>query len=153
MRTSSPLQGKVFDYVMPYLKHHHNLQNFMLAVLCINSLRFSAFYTCEKQGFGTLKKLCPAKQVGILLRRTIAVSFGQWTTRADECRQTNFTPIDRASYKWKRAYKRRTAIERVNSRLDVSFGFEVHTIRGQGKMQMRCGLALCVMLAMSLGRI
>ncbi|MEX1028410.1 MAG: DDE transposase, partial [Paenibacillaceae bacterium] len=42
---------------------------------------------------------------------------------------------------------------RVNSRLDVSFCFELHTIRGMNKMKMRCGLALCVMLAMALGRI
>ncbi len=64
-----------------------------------------------------------------------------------------FTPIDRASYKWKREYNKRSAVERVNSRLDVSFGFELHTIRGMAKMKMRCGLALCVMLAMALGRI
>jgi hypothetical protein len=64
-----------------------------------------------------------------------------------------FTPIDRASYKWKREYNKRPAVERVNSRLDVSFGFEVHTIRGQRKMKLRCSLALCVMLAMALGRI
>ena len=44
-------------------------------------------------------------------------------------------------------------VERVNSRWDVSFGFEVHTIRGMSKMEVRCGLALSVMLAMALGRI
>ena len=54
----------------------------------------------------------------------------------------------------------RTAVERVNSRLDVSFGFaegfgceEEHFIRGLAKIKMRCSLALCVMLAMALGRI
>jgi len=50
-------------------------------------------------------------------------------------------------------YNRRTAVERVNSRLDTSFGFELHTIRGMAKMKLRCGLALCVMLVMALGRI
>ena len=64
-----------------------------------------------------------------------------------------FTPIDRSSYAWKKLYKGRTAVERVNSRLDVSFGFELHTIRGLKKMKLRVGLALCVMLAMALGRI
>ena len=64
-----------------------------------------------------------------------------------------FTPLDRDSYKWEREYDHRTAVERVNSRLDVSFGFELHTIRGLKKMQMRSGLALIVMLAMALGRI
>ncbi|WP_242823908.1 transposase [Sulfobacillus thermosulfidooxidans] len=61
--------------------------------------------------------------------------------------------MDRASYQWKREYAHRTAVERVNSRLDVSFGLELHTIRGLKKMQLRCGLALIVMLAMALGRI
>jgi hypothetical protein len=35
----------------------------------------------------------------------------------------------------------------------VSFGFELHTIRGMDKMKLRCDLALCVMLAMALRRI
>ena len=64
-----------------------------------------------------------------------------------------FTPVARSSYKWKKLYRMRTATERVNSRLDVSFGFENHYIRGLKKMQLRVGLALCVMLAMALGRI
>jgi len=64
-----------------------------------------------------------------------------------------FTPIDRSSYKWERYYKKRTAVERVNSRLDESFGFEKHYIRGKKKMEIKCGIALCIMLAMALGRI
>jgi hypothetical protein len=48
-------------------------------------------------------------------------------------------------------YKKRTAAERVNSRLDVSFGFEYHTIRGQKKMSLRVNLALCIMLALAVG--
>ena len=64
-----------------------------------------------------------------------------------------FTPTARSSYKWKRIYAKRTAVERVNSRLDVSFGFERHYIRGLKKMEFRCGLALVVMLAMALGRV
>lgn len=63
-----------------------------------------------------------------------------------------FTPVARSSYKWQDLYNKRTAVERVNSRLDVSFGFEVHYIRGLKKMKFRCGLALCVMLAIALGR-
>ena len=37
-----------------------------------------------------------------------------------------FTPLARSSYKWEREYDRRTAVERVNSRIDVVFGFENH---------------------------
>ncbi len=64
-----------------------------------------------------------------------------------------FTPIARSSYAWARAYKRRTAVERVNSRLDGSFQFERHYIRGHRKMQLRVGLALVVMLALAVGHI
>ena len=64
-----------------------------------------------------------------------------------------FSPVARTTYKWPHLYKKRTAVERVNSRLDVSFGFERHFIRGQIKMRLRCGLALIVMLAMAAGRI
>jgi len=64
-----------------------------------------------------------------------------------------FTPIARSSHTWDWEYKHRTAVERVNSRLDVSFEFERHYIRGLKKMKARVGLALVVMLAMALGRI
>jgi len=40
-----------------------------------------------------------------------------------------FTPLVRSSYAWKRECKRRTAVERVNSWLDVSFSFEKYFIR------------------------
>ncbi len=101
----------------------------------------------------SLKKLCPAKQYGIECKgnnecpvnHSIRISLG-----AD---RRIFTPIDRASYKWKRQYNKRTSVERVNGRLDESFGFEKHYIRGNKKMTARCGLALCVMLAMALARI
>jgi len=59
-----------------------------------------------------------------------------------------FTPIDRSSCKWKKEYNKRTAVERVNSRLDVSFGFELNTNRGMSKMKLRSGIALCVILVL-----
>jgi len=64
-----------------------------------------------------------------------------------------FTAVARSSYKWKTLYNKRTSVERVNSRIDVSFGFERHYIRGLKKMKLRCGLALSVMLAMAVGRV
>jgi hypothetical protein len=52
-----------------------------------------------------------------------------------------------------REYAHRTAVERVPSRLDVSFGCALHTIRGLAKMQARCSLALWGMLGRAPGRI
>jgi len=101
----------------------------------------------------TLKKICPAKQYGITCQGqgTCPVAQGLRIPLAEDRRI--FTPIDRASYKWEKGYDKRTSVERVNSRLDVSFSFELHTIRGMAKMKLKCGLALCVMLAMAVGRI
>ncbi len=101
----------------------------------------------------TLKKICPAKQYGIDCKGHSQCPIAQGIRIPLSEDPRVFTPIDRASYKWDREYNKRSAVERVNSRLDVSFGFELHTIRGMAKMKMRCGLALCVMLAMALGRI
>ncbi len=60
-----------------------------------------------------------------------------------------FIPVDRDSYAWRDLDKERTAVERVNSRLGVSFRVELHTVPGLKKMRLRVGLALGVMLAMA----
>lgn len=101
----------------------------------------------------TLKKLCPARQYGIPCKGMNECRVNQGIRIKLEEDRRIFTPIDRASYKWERYYDKRTSVERVNSRLDESFGFEKHYIRGQKKMTVKCGIALCVMLAMAVGRI
>jgi hypothetical protein len=101
----------------------------------------------------TIKYRCPAHH------------YGQHCSGRSRCRMAStvripiaedrrvFGPVARDSYKWDDLYKRRTAAERLNSRLDVSFGFENHTTRGLGKMRLRIGMAYMAMLAMALGRI
>ncbi len=64
-----------------------------------------------------------------------------------------FTPTPRGSVSWRRAYNRRSALERINSRIDNSFRFERHFIRGKDKMTARAGLALAVMMALAVGHI
>ncbi len=64
-----------------------------------------------------------------------------------------FTPVPRDTPLWKRCYAKRTAAERINSRVDHVLCFDRHTIRGLAKMQARMGLALVVMMAMAVGRI
>ena len=101
----------------------------------------------------TLKKLCPARHGGIACPAVDTCPLAKGLRVPLAIDRRIFTPIDRSGYAWKRLYKGRTAVERVNSRLDVSFGFELHTIRGLAKMKLRVGLALCVMLAMAIGHI
>lgn len=64
-----------------------------------------------------------------------------------------FTAVDRSSLKWKREYKYRSSVERVFSRMDVSLGFELHSLRGFKRMRLQCATGLIVMLGMALGRV
>ncbi len=62
-----------------------------------------------------------------------------------------FVPTPHGSPHWRRGYNRRSALERINSRIDRDFGFERHFIRGLTKMKTRAGLAMAVMMAIALG--
>ena len=64
-----------------------------------------------------------------------------------------FTPTPWGSPSWKRGYNRRGALERINARLDGSFCFENHFVRGGAKMTTRLGLAVAVMMALALGAV
>lgn len=102
----------------------------------------------------TLKYACPALAYGIECKGASECPFYQKGIRIPLREDTRiFTPVARSSYKWKVFYDKRTSVERVNSRIDVSFGFEHHYIRGLQKMKLRCGLALSVMLAIAVGRL
>ncbi|MFO7956555.1 MAG: transposase [Candidatus Brocadiia bacterium] len=97
---------------------------------------------------------CPAVVYGRECRgreRCCASEYGRVVRVKRQRDRRTFTPVARPSMKFKRLYRERTAVERVNSRLDVSYGFERHFIRGQAKMRLRCSLAMVVMLAMALG--
>lgn len=108
---------------------------------------------------GCLKYRCPAAALGLNCTEKEICNQGHHPHHGRIVRiplgenRRLFTPLARSSYKWTRIYKKRTAVERVNSRLDVSFGFERHFIRGRKKMEVRMGLALVVMLAMAVGWI
>lgn len=64
-----------------------------------------------------------------------------------------FVPTPHGSPSWQRGYRRRSALERINHRIDRHFGFEQHFIRGIAKMTTRVGLAIAVMMAMALGHV
>ncbi len=81
-----------------------------------------------------LNKLYPAKQYGLSCRCMDKCPVKQGIRIKQEVDRRIFTPIGRASYKWERCYSKRLAAERVNSRLDETFGFEKHYIRGKTKM-------------------
>ena len=102
---------------------------------------------------GALKYRCPAAHYGLRCAGMSRCGVGRSMRVSLAEDRRIFTPLARSSYAWKRTYAKRAAVERVNSRLDVSFGFERHFIRGLQKMKVRMGLSLVVMLAMALGRV
>jgi len=119
------------------------------------------------QGFeaerDTLKYRCPAAAYGLHCKGQAQCHQAGEVTPGDYGRIVRikiteqdrriFTPTPHGSPSWQRGYNRRSALERINNRIDHSFGFENHFIRGQVKMQVRVGLALAVMMAMALGHV
>jgi hypothetical protein len=119
------------------------------------------------QGFeanrNTLKYRCPAAAYGFQCQGSKECSalgqvnpgpFGR-SIRINITKEDRriFTPTPYGSPSWERIYNRRSSLERINNRIDNSFGFEKHYIRGGAKMQTRAGLALAVMMAMALGHV
>ena len=130
--------------------------NYKGKVFCIcpesGNQKEMAYAGFEKER-GTLKYRCPAIHYGLECKGESKCSVKRAIRIYIEKDRRIFTPLARSSYAWKREYKKRTAVERVNSRIDNVFGFEDHFIRGLKKMKVRISIALCVMLAMALGRI
>jgi len=126
-----------------------------------DELRTMQFVGFERDR-ATLKYRCPAAGLGCSCpgradcERCAPQGVGEFgrTIRVPlDTDRRIFTPVARHSREWAKHYDHRTAVERVNSRLDRVLGFELHTIRGQKKMGLRVTLSLVVMLAMALGRI
>lgn len=124
--------------------------------------RDMAFYGFEADR-NTLKYRCPAAAYGFkckgceqcsVLGQVNVGEYGR-IVRINITKEDRriFTPTPYGSPSWNRTYNRRSSLERINSRIDNSFGFEKHFIRGIGKMQTRVGLAIAVMMAMALGHV
>ena len=64
-----------------------------------------------------------------------------------------FTPIARDSKKWQRKYNRRTALERINGRMDRDFNLENHKVRGLKKATVLIDIMMIAMMGMAKGHI
>lgn len=64
-----------------------------------------------------------------------------------------FTRVARNSKKWKRLYRKRSGIERMNGRIDRDFKFEKHTIRGLEKMTLFLTTAFIIKLTYAKAKI
>jgi hypothetical protein len=113
--------------------------------------REMAFGGFEKDR-ATLKYRCPARHYGYECSGSDRCSVRSGIRIPLKENRRILTPIARSSYQWKRAYNRRSALERINRRIDTSFGFERHTIRGLQKMSLMVTISLSLMLAVAVGR-
>ena len=119
------------------------------------------------QGFesdrNSLKYRCPAAAYGLdcagreTCYKNADINVGNFgrVIRIDITAQDRriFTPTPHGSPSWRRNYNQRSALERINNRIDNNFGFEDHFIRGQENMTTQMGLALAVMMALALGHV
>jgi hypothetical protein len=122
-----------------------------------------AFASMQFMGFekdrATLKFRCPAAAFGLECHNREACrcapdvregAYGRVVRVPLERDRRIFLPLHRPSQGFVKGYAQRTAVERVNARIDQVYGFERHFIRGMKKMRLRLGLALLVMLGTAL---
>jgi len=109
-----------------------------------------AGYDAERDA---LRMKCPVKMYGATCREAATCRLCKMIRIPLSTDERIFTQVARPSYKWERKYNKRSAVERIFSRLDVSFGFETKRIRGMEKMEIVSLMGLIVMNAMAIGRI
>jgi hypothetical protein len=95
---------------------------------------------------------CPVKMYGATCREAETCTHRKMIRVPLSTDERIFTQVARPSYKWERLYNKRSSVERVFSRLDVSFGFETRRVRGKAKMELISLFGLIVMNAVALGR-
>lgn len=83
-------------------------------------------------------RCCSARGYGLVVKLKVA----------DDYRR--FTPIPRETKKWQRIYNKRSAVERVNSRLKGHLLADDLRVRGLAKAKVRLTLSLLVMLGAAL---
>jgi hypothetical protein len=114
-----------------------------------HEMRFAG-YESERD---TLRMKCPAVMYGINCSEAATCTHCKNIRIPLSVDERIFTQVARSSYKWQRLYNQRTSVERVFSRLDVSFGFEEKKLRGIKRMELMGSLAFIVMNAMAVGRL
>lgn len=111
---------------------------------------------------GCLKFRCPAAARGVACKNREACrcapgvrdgAFGRVVRVPLQRERRLLLPIHQHSHAFKRLYRRRTAIERVNSRIDQVYGLERHFLHGLARVRLRLTLTLLVMNATAIGWI
>jgi hypothetical protein len=111
-------------------------------------VRHKMAYIGHEPERGTLKYRCPAKHEGWACPMSdicnAGKSYGK-TVRVDrEIDLRRFPSLPRATKKFERMYKGRTAVERVNARLKVFWGVDDGNLSGSRRFVAQVGIVLAV---------
>jgi len=102
---------------------------------------------------GTLKYRCPARHEGWTCpsdaRRNEGLRYGVVTRIKSELDLRRFPPIPRATEQFERLYNGRTAVERVNARLELYWGADDGNVIGARRFHAMAGVLLLVHLALA----
>jgi hypothetical protein len=111
-------------------------------------VRHKMSYIGHEPERGTVKYRCPAKHEGwecpMSATCNAGKSYGK-TVRAPQATDPRrFPSLPRATQKFERMYKGRTAVERVNARLKVFWGVDDGNVMGSRRFFARVGVVLAV---------
>lgn len=88
------------------------------------------------------------------IRNTLRYQYKKQIISIDvEYDERIFTPIARDSDKWKKIYNKRTALERINGRLDRDLNLENNKNRGLKKTTVMIDIMMLAMMSMAKGHI
>lgn len=114
-------------------------------------IRHKMAYIGHEPERGTLKYRCPAKHEGWECPMSkicnAGKEYGKTVRVKQEIDLRRFPPIPRATKKFERMYKGRTAIERVNAREKIFWGTDDGNIRGARRFAACIGAVMIVHLA------
>lgn len=98
----------------------------------------------------TLSYKCPVKAYGIECKGCEECPVKTKVRIKRNINPRVFTKVARNTYKWKKMYNKRVALERINGRLDNGYEFENHTIRGKSKMEVEVHISMSIMMTIAL---
>lgn len=110
-------------------------------------------YIGHERSRGTLKYRCPAAHESWLCpsskRCNKAKRYGMTVRVKQELDLRRFPPIPRATKKFERLYKGRTAVERVNARMKIFWGVDDGNVAGGASFHANVGVVMLVHIGLA----
>jgi hypothetical protein len=117
------------------------------------AVRHPMSYVGHEKDRGTLKYRCPARHEGWNCpseeRCNAGKSYGLIVRVDQELDLRRFPAIPRATLKFERMYKGRTAVERVNARAKIFWGVDDGNVTGARRLHAHVGVVMVVCVALA----